>query len=99
MPEIDQEQIKHFAKRYIWWQSPDVAASFPERVVARVMNIGDYMDVQSLAKQVGDDYLREVLIHSEIGQFNARSWHYWHYRLGLASKPEDMPPMPTRRLE
>lgn len=99
MPEIDHEKPRHFAKRYIWWQSPDVAINFPERIVARVMNIGDYKDVQALGKQVGDDYLREVLIYSEVGQFNARSWHYWHSRLRLASQPDDVPLMPTRRLE
>jgi hypothetical protein len=98
MPPIDREELKRFAKRYIWWQSPDVAAGFPERVVARVMNIGDYKDVQALANLVGDDYLRDVLTHADIGQFNARSWHYWHYRLGLASKPGEVPPMPVRRL-
>ena len=29
--------------------------------------------------------LREVLSHADTGQFNERSWAYWHYRLGLAS--------------
>jgi hypothetical protein len=99
MPTIDREELKRFAKRYIWWESPDVAVELPTRVVARVMNIGDYEDVQALAHQVGEDYLREVLTHSEIGQFTPRSWHYWHYRLGLASKPGEVPPMPVRRLE
>jgi hypothetical protein len=56
----------------------------PERVVAQVMNIGDYDDVQALAAAVGDEYLRRVLLHAEAEQFNARSWGYWHYRLGLA---------------
>jgi len=46
---------------------------------------------------VGDNGLREVIAHAEIGQFDARSWAYWHYRLGLA-KPGDVPPLPTRRL-
>ncbi len=69
----------------------------PSRVIAQVMNIGDYGDVQALAHQVGDDVLREVLRQAEIGQFSARSWAYWHYRLdpseGLA-----VPAMPRRRL-
>jgi hypothetical protein len=94
---IDREALKPYAKRYIWWQLPDVAVQQPQRVVAQVMNIGDYDDVQALANQVGDDYLREVLIHAEIGQFNARSWHYWHYRLGLA-KLGEVPPMPMRKV-
>ena len=39
----------------------------PEQVIAQVMNIGDYSDVQLLAAQVGDEILREVLKHAEAG--------------------------------
>ena len=70
----------------------------PERVVAQTMNIGSFEDVETLAMEVGDAYLRGVLTHAEIGQFNGRSWSYWHYRLGLASPGEDVPPMPARQL-
>lgn len=68
----------------------------PERVIAQVMNIGDYADVQSLVSQVGDEVLREVLTHAEAGQFNERSWAYWHYRLGLSSV-DNVPALPVRR--
>jgi hypothetical protein len=61
------------------------------------MNLGDFDDVQAMAAQVGDDYLRRVLARAEIGQFNARSWAYWHYRLGLA-QPGQIPPLPPRKL-
>jgi hypothetical protein len=97
MPQLDQTLLKHLASKYIWWKPPDDAITMPERIVAQVMNIGDYSDVQNLAEQVGDDYLREVLTHAEIGQFNARSWTYWHYRLGLA-KIGQVPAMPERKL-
>jgi hypothetical protein len=69
----------------------------PERIVAHVVNIGDYDDVQTLATLVGDDYLRAVLRQSEIGQFTPRSWVYWHYRLRLA-EPDQVPAMPERIL-
>lgn len=69
----------------------------PERVIAQVMNIGDYSDVQVVVKQAGDEYLRKILTHAEIGQFNAKSWHYWHYRLRLASSPDEIPPLPSKR--
>jgi hypothetical protein len=89
--------IRKMASKYIWWKTPDEAAASPERVLAQVMNIGDYDDVQTIASQIGNDALRDVLTHAEIGQFNQRSWFYWHYRLGLATL-EHVPPMPTRRL-
>ncbi|WNV05900.1 hypothetical protein RP726_05670 [Candidatus Methylospira mobilis] len=87
--------LRRLSNKYIWWKTPEEAVSMPERVIAQVMNIGDYADVQELANQVGDDVLREVLTHSEIGQFNEKSWCYWHYRLGLADA-DHMPPMPLR---
>ena len=95
---FDAEALKPYAKKYIWWKAPDEAVAMPERVIVQVMNIGDYDDVQSLAELVGDDILRRVLVHAEIGQFTERSWAYWHYRLGIA-EAEILPPMPKRRLE
>ncbi|MGH2534718.1 MAG: hypothetical protein ACRDJW_20865 [Thermomicrobiales bacterium] len=83
------------AKRYVWWKTPDEAVEIPERVVSRVMSIGDYDDVQALAEEVGDEYLRRVLAQAEAGQFDARSWAYWHYRLGLA-KLGEVPALPER---
>ena len=68
----------------------------PERVIAQVMNIGDYSDVHALATLVGDDVLRDVLTYAEAGQFSERSWAYWHYRLGLA-KLDEVPPTPVRK--
>lgn len=96
MEKIDPTHLKPFARKYIWWKTPDEAVAIPARVMAQVMNIGDYADVSALVHLVGDDTLREILIHAEAGQFSARSWGYWHYRLGLASI-DTMPPMPVRK--
>lgn len=62
----DREALKFFAK-YIWWKTPDEAVAFPERLVAQVMNIGNWDDVCALVKQVGDDALRDVIAHTEKG--------------------------------
>ncbi|MCA7889040.1 hypothetical protein LGM58_38325 [Burkholderia contaminans] len=97
MAILDTPLLSQLAAKYIWWKTPDEAMSTPDRVVAQVMNIGDYEDVQALANALGDDALRRVISHAEIGQFDARSWAYWHYRLGLA-RPGQVPPQPKRRL-
>jgi hypothetical protein len=94
--QIDINALKRLASKYIWWKTPDDAVSMPQRVIAQVMDIGDYADVQALAAQVGEDALRRVLIHAEPGQFHERSWAYWHYRLGLAGV-DNVPAMPVRR--
>ena len=96
MVQISQDSLKPLASKYIWWKTPEEAVAMPERVIAQVMNIGDYSDVQLLVSQVGDEVLREVLTHAEAGQFNERSWAYWHYRLGLSSV-DQVPALPVRR--
>ena len=95
MIRVNQEILKPFADKYIWWNTPDAFSAAPERVIAQVMNIGDYADVRLLASQVGDDVFREVLAQAEAGWFNDRSWTYWHYRLGL-SDMDQVPPLPAR---
>jgi hypothetical protein len=87
--------LKPFAK-YIWWKTPEEAVARPERLYAQVMDIGDYEDVLRLVKLVGEGTLRRVLTHAEAGQFNPRSWAYWHYRLGLIKSRDPVPEMPRR---
>jgi hypothetical protein len=96
MNRINQELLKPLARKYVWWKTPDEAVSMPERVIAQLMNIGDYADVQAMATAVGDDVLRDVLSKAEAGQFDERSWAYWHYRLGLASV-DNVPALPVRK--
>jgi hypothetical protein len=95
--QLDSLLLRRFAAKYVWWKGSDEAALMPERVIAQTMNLGDYGDLLALSEQLGDDRLRQVLRHAEIGQFNERSWAYWHYRLGMA-KPGALPPLPKRRL-
>jgi len=85
----------HLAAKYIWWQTPEEALRRPERVVAQVMELGEFRDVEALAALVGDDMLRQVLQTAEAGWFGPRSWHYWHYRLRLC-RAGGVPPLPQR---
>jgi hypothetical protein len=93
--------VKHdlipFAAKYIWWKPPEESIESPERVVAQVMNLGTFDDVNKVVKIVGDDFLRNVIRHAAVGWFSGRSWHYWRYRLGLANL-NDVPEMRRRRV-
>jgi len=92
--------LKTMATRYVWWKSPEEAMLYPGRVAAQVMNLGDYSDVVAMVEVTGEDCLRAVLRRAEVGQFNERSWHYWHYRLGLAEFGRvPVPPMPVRKMQ
>jgi hypothetical protein len=93
---LDREALARLAAKYVWWSDPADAA--PRRVIAQVMDIGDHDDVQALARQVGDDALREVLAHAQAGWFRPRSWAYWHYRLGLAAV-DQVPAAPVRHFD
>jgi hypothetical protein len=91
--------LRTLAARYVWWKTPEEAMLFPDRVAAQVMNLGTLEDAAQMAEATGEDYLRGVLRRAEAGQLNARSWHYWHYRLGLAEYGRvPVPPMPQRNI-
>lgn len=94
---IDREGLALLAKKYVWWKSPEDAVGQPERVIAQVMNIGDFEDIQRIEALAGTEMLARVLTQAEIGQFTPRSWSYWHYRLGIADIDE-VPVLPSRRL-
>ena len=90
--------LERVAPRYIWWKTPVEAMLHPDRLIAQVMDLGTYEDVQELVRLVDSGRLREVLIHAEAGWFRPRSWSYWHYRLRLTEPGADPPPMPARDL-
>lgn len=97
MNHAAQTLLRTDAARYIWWETPDEAMRRPHRVIAQVMNIGDLEDVQSLLQLVGGDAFRDILAKAEPGWFNERSWHYWHFALGVCQPSDSVPPMPMRR--
>ena len=95
MQAQETERLRPLAARYVWWKTADDALRYSERVVAQVMNVGAFEDVQLLSQIVSEKVLRGVLRHAEAGEFTPRSWHYWPYRLGL-SRPE-VPPLSIRK--
>jgi hypothetical protein len=91
------KRLLHLAKRYTWWLEPEIALDYPQRVIARIMDIGTFEDIHELMGIVGEDSLRAALESAEAGQFRPRSWSYWHYLLnGLAD--DTLPPLPVRRV-
>ncbi|NBQ56978.1 MAG: hypothetical protein EBU32_00980 [Opitutaceae bacterium] len=92
-----RDLLLKLAGKYIWWFSAEESMDFPERIIAQVMNIGVLSDVCLLVDSLGEDRLIVVLQRAEAGQFSARSWHYWHYRLGLA-RAGNVPPLPIRHI-
>ena len=71
---IHLEALKPFAAKYVWWKTVDEAVTQPQQIMAQVMSMGDYDDVQRLVAEVGDAVLTEVLMRAQPGQFDERSW-------------------------
>ena len=89
--------LRELARKYVWWGAPTEAESRTGLVVTQTMELGDYEDQRRLEVALGRERLVEALRGAGAGRFSARSWTYWHYRLGLA-KPGRVPPMPRRTL-
>lgn len=89
--------LHDMAEKYIWWKTPGEAMRQPQRVIAQVMTIGDFDDMRQLVELLGEDTLQDALAHAEAGQFNGRSWAYWHCRLGLCGW-DAVPPLPGRNV-
>ncbi len=91
-----QDLLRAFATRYIWWGTIEEALLFPERILAQVMNLGTFDDLVRLSNAWTSDELRHVITHAEPGWFDERSWTFWHLRLGLTAGDEPPPPLPIR---
>jgi hypothetical protein len=94
----DTPLLRLLASKYVWWKTPDESLRFPQRVIAQVMNIGDYNDVQAMVRDQTELALTQTLLAAEAGQFSPKSWSYWHYRLGLC-QIDKVPALPSRKFE
>ena len=97
MNESREQLLKYFASKYIWWKSAEEACRFPIRVIAQVMELGDFEDLVLLWTEYSDEELGRVLKSIDPGTLSQRSWNYWHYRLGLSEKGL-VPAMPERKV-
>jgi hypothetical protein len=93
----DKDLLAQWASKYIWWKTPEDSLLAPERIIAQVMELGDYDDVLRLVEEAGEETLRDILRCAEAGQFSPRSWAYWHYRLGV-SEAGHLPGLPQRKV-
>ena len=94
---MSDPRLLELARSYTWWLPPEEAIEYPQRVIARIMDIGTFEDIHKLVSIVGEVTLRQTLQNAEAGQFRPRSWSYWQYLLnGLADAT--LPPLPLRRV-
>ena len=91
---VNETAVREIARRRIWWKTPEEALRDPVRVASQVMCLGTWDEVQALRRALGDAWFQRALQDPPPGVFDARSWNFWHIRLGLTP----VPPLPDRAL-
>ena len=86
-------ELAQLASRLIWWKPPEEALKTPERVIAQVMTLGTWDDIQLAKQHWGLEAFRSVLATPPPGVFDKRSWNYWHVIFGISPTP----PLPQRK--
>ena len=76
------------AKKYVWWEPSGWALSHPEVFLSNVMNLGSWDDFVLLWNAVTLSKLKTAIKNAPPGYFHARSWDYWHHKLGLLPVPD-----------
>ncbi|MHB1712260.1 MAG: hypothetical protein ACYCV7_12790 [Acidimicrobiales bacterium] len=82
---------------YIWWEPVEIAVAEPERLIAQVMDLGDWDDECDVEDAFDQAALRDVLANAQAGWFRPKSWSFWHYRLGITPFGAEPPPLPRRQ--
>lgn len=74
MPDPLADHLLPLARKYLWWMPAEEAVTMPDRVIAQVMDLGDYDDMLLMTSLVGEAALCRVLTQAEVGQFSPKSW-------------------------
>lgn len=80
------------AKRMVWFKPPTATLANDVFFLNYLMVYGTVEDLAVARQRYDDDGFRRALRNALPGIFDARSWSYWHERLGLGPAP----PRPVR---
>lgn len=83
--DVSRKAIAEFGRKYLWWGPVGDRPHTEDRIIAQTMNLGTYDDILRLEQAVGRARLVEIMLHSEPGWINARSWEFWRGRLSFAT--------------
>jgi hypothetical protein len=86
------DETAALARRMVWFEPPAQALADPIRFMAYVMTNATPEDLTVLRRYVAPEDFLEALDNAPPGIIDARSWAYWHLRLGR----QPAPPLPRR---
>ncbi|WP_375452350.1 hypothetical protein [uncultured Devosia sp.] len=78
-------EIAFMASRYLWWKPVEQSGFSRLRKIAQIMHLGSYEEIRHLELLLGEDSLAQVMVKSEAGWFDDRSWDFWRGRLSLSA--------------
>ena len=81
------------AKRVVWFKPPVATLADDVFFLNYLMVYGTVEDLMVAWQRYDDADFCRALRHALPGVFDARSWAYWHARLGMGSAP----PRPVRQ--
>lgn len=92
-PAPHPPELLAVAKRVVWFKPPEVTLADDLFFLNFLMVYGTLEDVEVARQRYDDDDFRGALRNAMPGIFDARSWAYWHARLGMGPAP----PRPVRK--
>ena len=85
-------EMRAVAKRVIWFEDPEDAVLYPERLLAYLMTYGTLEEILIARKYFSDEEFEQALRNAPSGIFDLPSWNYWN----VVYKHEPVPPLPRR---
>src|SRR5579859_1608739 len=95
--KVPADVIAELGQKYLWWRPAEGHLHSENRIIAQTMNLGTYDDILLLEQTVGPARLIDVMLHSEPGWIDDRSWEFWRGRLWFATGAT-IPHKPPQRL-
>ena len=92
--EHRREVLDGLARRYVWWRDP--GGPDDDVIIAQVMNLGTWDDIQRLEAVLTVTDLRDAMLKARAGWISPPSWSFWRGRL-MAEGCADIPDTPPKR--
>lgn len=86
-PTYHPPELLAVAKRVVWFKPPAATLADDGFFLNFLMVYGTAEDLTVARQRYDDDDFRRALRNALPGIFDARSWAYWHARLGLGPAP------------
>jgi hypothetical protein len=77
------DRLREIARRVKWFDAPEHTLAYEKDFLCRVMAFATFEDAAVVEHTYGRERMTAALRSAAPGVIDARSWAYWHLRLGL----------------